>query len=68
MTDADDDDDDNMCTLIVAVLQKDRRKKRKEGIELLTIGYMIYRVNILFFSLFLFYIIMERKPKIALSS
>lgn len=45
LTDADDDDDDNMCTLIVAVLQKDRRKKRKEGIELLTIGYMIYRLK-----------------------
>lgn len=53
LTDVDDDDDDDLCTLIIGLLQKDRRKKRKEGIENLTIGYMIYKVsdsNILPFS------------------
>ncbi|GFR57891.1 calpain-A-like, partial [Elysia marginata] len=45
LTDPDEDDDDNMCTALVAVLQKDRRKKRKEGLDLLTIGYVIYKEN-----------------------
>ncbi|KAK6181228.1 hypothetical protein SNE40_009128 [Patella caerulea] len=45
LTDADDDDEDNNCTMIVALLQKDRRKKRKEGLDLLTIGYVIYNLK-----------------------
>ncbi|XP_076463680.1 LOW QUALITY PROTEIN: calpain-9-like [Babylonia areolata] len=45
LTDPDDDDDEDLCTAIVAVLQKDRRKKRKEGLDLLTIGYVIYKVE-----------------------
>ncbi|XP_067682786.1 calpain-9-like isoform X2 [Haliotis asinina] len=45
LTDPDDDDDDDMCTMIAALLQKDRRKKRKEGLDLLTIGYVIYRLE-----------------------
>lgn len=45
LTDPDDDDDDDQCTALVAVLQKDRRKKRKEGLDLLTIGYVIYKVS-----------------------
>ncbi|XP_029642543.1 calpain-A isoform X2 [Octopus sinensis] len=45
LTDPDDDDDDNMCTLLIAVLQKDRRKNKKQGIEMLTIGYMIYKLS-----------------------
>ncbi|RUS84595.1 hypothetical protein EGW08_007622 [Elysia chlorotica] len=45
LTDPDEDDDDNMCTALVAVLQKDRRKKRKEGLDLLTIGYVIYKLE-----------------------
>eukprot|EP00106_Octopus_bimaculoides_P017419 XP_014784861.1 PREDICTED: calpain-B-like [Octopus bimaculoides] len=45
LTDPDDDDDDNMCTLLIAVLQKDRRKIKKQGIEMLTIGYMIYNLG-----------------------
>ena len=45
LTDPDEDDDENMCTALVAVLQKDRRKKRKEGLDLLTIGYVIYKVS-----------------------
>ncbi|BFZ06814.1 hypothetical protein BsWGS_09853 [Bradybaena similaris] len=45
LTDPDDDDNDDLCTAIVAVLQKDRRKKRKEGLDLLTIGYVIYKLE-----------------------
>ena len=43
--DADDDDDENLGTLIVGLMQKDRRKMRKQGAELLTIGFMIYAVS-----------------------
>jgi len=39
-----DDDDNEFGTLIVALMQKERRKKRKEGLDLLTIGYAIYKV------------------------
>ncbi|XP_076441733.1 calpain-9-like isoform X2 [Babylonia areolata] len=46
LSDIDDDDDDDMCTAIIAVLQKDRRKKRKEGIDLLTIGYAVYKLDV----------------------
>ena len=42
--DPDEDDDDNTGTLIIALMQKERRKKRQEGLELLTIGYLIYKV------------------------
>ena len=45
MEDADDDDDENLGTLIVGLMQKDRRKMRKQGAELLTIGFMIYAVS-----------------------
>ena len=45
LTDPDEDDEDNQCTALVAVLQKDRRKKRMEGLDLLTIGYVIYKVS-----------------------
>ena len=44
VVDADDDDDEN-GTLIVALMQKDRRKKRKEGLDMLTMGYAIYKVS-----------------------
>jgi len=47
VTDADDDDDENMGTLLVALMQKERRKKRKEGLDMLTIGYAVYKVNYL---------------------
>ena len=45
LTDVDDDDDEDLCTALIAVLQKDRRKKRKQGVDLLTIGYVIYKVG-----------------------
>jgi calpain len=44
--DPDEDDDDNTGTLIIALMQKERRKKRQEGLELLTIGYLIYKVRL----------------------
>ena len=31
--------------MLVRVLQKDRRKKRKEGLDMLTIGYVIYTLG-----------------------
>lgn len=40
-----DDDEDDLCTILVGLLQKDRRKKRKEGLDMLTIGYVIYKVS-----------------------
>ena len=44
--DPDDSDSDRNGTLIIAVMQKERRKKKLElGLELLTIGYSIYRVR-----------------------
>jgi len=44
VVDADDDDDDDKGTIIVGLMQKERRKMRKEGAELLTMGYVIYKV------------------------
>ncbi|KAM3185356.1 hypothetical protein ACTXT7_006534 [Hymenolepis weldensis] len=43
--DADDDDDEDLGTLIVGLMQKDRRKMRKEGADLLTIGFMVYALK-----------------------
>ncbi|KAL4237591.1 hypothetical protein ACF0H5_002305 [Mactra antiquata] len=40
-----DDDEDDLCTMLVGLLQKDRRKKRKEGLDMLTIGYVIYKMK-----------------------
>jgi len=45
ITDPDDDDDENMGTVLVGLMQKDRRKKRKEGADLLTMGYAIYKLK-----------------------
>lgn len=45
VTDTDDDDDDDLGTLIVALMQKNRRKLRKEGLDMLTVGYVIYKVS-----------------------
>lgn len=44
VTDPDDDDEDDLCTIVVGLMQKDRRKKREEGLDMLTIGYCIYKV------------------------
>ena len=42
--DPDEDDDDKMGTIIVGLMQKERRKMRELGLELLTMGYAIYKV------------------------
>ena len=43
--DADEGDADDTGTLIVALLQNDPRFKLSEGMELLIIGYVIYKVS-----------------------
>jgi calpain len=43
--DADDDDEDDEGTLIIGLMQKNRRAMRKEGADLLTMGYAIYRAS-----------------------
>lgn len=45
VVDPDKDDDDNMGTVIVALMQKERRKKKREGLDYLTIGFSLYKVN-----------------------
>jgi calpain len=45
VTDPDEDDAENMGTVIVALMQKERRKKRKEGLDVLTIGYAVYKLK-----------------------
>ncbi|KER26892.1 hypothetical protein T265_05949 [Opisthorchis viverrini] len=42
LVDPDEDDDVNEGTMIVGLMQKHRRKLRKQGEDLLTIGYAIY--------------------------
>ncbi|EEB19689.1 Calpain B, putative [Pediculus humanus corporis] len=45
LTDADEDDEENKCTLIVALMQKNRRSQRNMGVECLTIGFAIYKLD-----------------------
>ena len=45
VVDADDDASEQLGTVLVACLQKNRRRMRKEGVDLLTIGYSIYQVQ-----------------------
>ncbi|XP_014667421.1 PREDICTED: calpain-9-like [Priapulus caudatus] len=45
LTDPDEEDDDELCTCVIAVLQKGRRQKRREGEDLLTVGYSIYKLK-----------------------
>ncbi|XP_038656543.1 calpain-9 [Scyliorhinus canicula] len=47
LLEADDDQEDGKdeCTFIVALMQKDRRKLRKEGANLLTVGFAIYEAE-----------------------
>lgn len=44
ISDADVDNTDGKGTIIVGVMQKERRRMKKEGIDLLTIGYAVYKV------------------------
>ena len=45
VTDADEDDDESMGTLIIGLMQKERRKLKEKGIDMLTMGYAIYKVR-----------------------
>ncbi|XP_078397896.1 calpain-9 isoform X1 [Cetorhinus maximus] len=47
LLEADDEQEDGKdeCTFIVALMQKNRRKLRKEGAELLTIGFAVYEAE-----------------------
>lgn len=45
LKDHDEDDDDDLCTLIVALMQKNHRAKRKMGLDSLTIGFAIYKLE-----------------------
>ena len=40
-----DADEDGKCSLIVSLMQKDRRQLRRQGLQLLTIGFAIYKVE-----------------------
>ncbi|XP_078129565.1 calpain-9 [Sander vitreus] len=44
LEDAEDDDDD-VCSVIIALMQKNRRKLRKEGMDLETIGFALYKAS-----------------------
>ncbi|ELU02909.1 hypothetical protein CAPTEDRAFT_151195 [Capitella teleta] len=45
VTDPDEGDDEDAGTIIVGLMQKERRKKRSEGLDMLTIGYAIYKLK-----------------------
>jgi len=44
-----DEDDEQMCSFIIQLMQKDRRKMKNKGERLVYIGFVIYRVSLLFF-------------------
>lgn len=43
--DHDEGDEEKTGTLIIALMQKERRKRKYEGVDLLTIGYAVYKVT-----------------------
>lgn len=45
LVDHDEDDEDDKCTLIVALMQKNHRAKRKMGLDSLTLGFAIYKLE-----------------------
>lgn len=40
-----DDDEDNLCTLIVSLMQKGRRQLKHEGVGMLSVGFVIYKLK-----------------------
>jgi len=45
VVDPDDDDDQDEGTVLIGLMQKNRRKLRKEGTDMLTMGYAIYKLK-----------------------
>ena len=45
VVDPDEDDDENTGTVLIGLMQKARRKLKKEGGDMLTMGYVIYKVR-----------------------
>lgn len=45
LTEPDIDDAEGKCTAIVALMQKNRRSKKNQGVDMLTIGFAIYRLT-----------------------
>lgn len=41
----DADDEDDVCSVVIALMQKNRRQLRKEGLDLETIGFAVYKVR-----------------------
>jgi len=45
LEDPDDDDDVDGCTIVIALLQKGRRELRRVGVQNLTIGFAVYKLD-----------------------
>lgn len=41
----DNDDEDIKCSVVISLMQKNRRSKKNVGLELLTIGFKIYKLT-----------------------
>lgn len=50
LTDADPNDADDLCTCVMAVLQKYRRENRASGIDMLPIGFALYKVSTVLYT------------------
>ncbi|ESN97006.1 hypothetical protein HELRODRAFT_85816, partial [Helobdella robusta] len=46
VTDSDENDDKQEGTVIIALMQKDRRRLTSENLELLAIGFVVYKVSL----------------------
>lgn len=45
-----DEDDDSICSFIIQLMQKDRRKIKQSGKKNLHIGFLVYRVSTIKFT------------------
>lgn len=45
LTEPDSDDPEGKCTAIVGLMQKNRRSRKNQGVDMLTIGFAIYRLT-----------------------
>ena len=48
---SEDADGDNKCSVVIALMQKNRRAQKNMGVQELCIGYTIYKVSPLTFSI-----------------